>query len=373
MNKTRTTFLLIALTALSAVSCIKDEAPNTEADILTCSISSDYMLREPVIGNDKVTIYVKGWTEVDALAPSFTLTDGATIEPASGTERDFTTAQTYKVTSQDGNWSKTYTVEFVKEGMATVYGFENTRMYTYTNEWTGTTTEYYQIFYDTRSDGSEMEWGSGNAGYMITNSTAKPEAYPTSQSADGFKGKCAKLTTCSTGKLGAMFGAPIAAGNLFIGTFEINFADMPKSTHFGVPFSYEPTGISGYYKYKAGDVFTDKSNNTVDKTDDFDIYGILYEVTKDVPYLDGTNSLTSGNIVSIARLDDRKQTDEWTRFEIPFVLKEGKSIDPVKLANGQYNISIVMSSSKDGANFNGAVGSTLMVDEMEIYYNKDNE
>lgn len=85
-------------------------------------------------------------------------------------------------------------------------------------------------------------------------------------------------------------------------------------------------------------------------------------------YLDGTNSLTSDNIVSMARIQDKKETDTWTRFAIPFVMKDGKTIDADKLKNGKYNISIIMSSSIDGANFNGAVGSNLYVDEMQLFY-----
>src|SRR5574344_1248981 len=204
---------------------------------------------------------------------------------------------------------------------------------------------------------------------MITNSTAAAIDSPTCQAEDGYEGKCVKLTTCSTGPFGIMFGAPLAAGNLFIGTFEIDLANMAKSTHFGVPFTYEPKGLVGYYKYKAGDKFTDASNKVVEgKKDDFDIYAVFYEVTKDSQYLDGTNSLTSDQIVSVARVTDKKETDVWTRFAIPFVTKEGKSIDSAKLKNGQYNVAIVMSSSIDGATFNGAVGSTLYVDEMRLFY-----
>lgn len=49
-----------------------------------------------------------------------------------------------------------------------------------------------------------------------------------------------------------MFGSPIAAGNLFTGSFELNFGDTGKSTHFGVPFHKTPLALVGYYKYKAG-------------------------------------------------------------------------------------------------------------------------
>jgi hypothetical protein len=357
------------LLSLCFTSCIRDEALNAEADITACKVPTDILLRSPIITNDKVTFFVKDWVDLTQQAPEFTITDGATISPASGTTRDFTKPQTYTVTSQDKKWKKNYTVEYVFNELLTQYHFENTKYYTYTDDDTGKTKQFYQIFYDTKVDGNQMEWGSGNAGFMITNNDAAASEYPTSQADNGYEGKCAKLTTRSTGTFGAMFKAPIAAGNLFIGTFEINLTNMAKSTHFGVPFTYEPKGLVGYYKYKAGDTYTDASSKVIaGKKDDFDIYAVFYEVTKDVQYLDGTNSLTSDQIVSIARLTDKKETDSWTRFAIPFELKSGKVIDPVKLKNGQYNIAIIMSSSIDGANFNGAVGSTLYVDEMQLFY-----
>ena len=354
---------------MSMSSCIQEEALNTEADITECKVGDGVLIREPVITNEKVMLYVNDSVDVTKQSPKFSLTEGATISPASGTQLDFTTPQTYIVTSQDGHWKKTYTVEYKFSNLITTYHFETVK--NYSDSGTDPNKQYFQIFCDTTVDGSSMEWGSGNVGFMITNADAATTDYPTCQDDNGYEGKCAKLTTRSTCTLGAMFGAPIAAGNLFIGTFDIDLSNMAKSTHFGAPFCYEPTELVGYYKYKAGTKFTDaKNKEVVGKKDNFDLYAVLYEVTADVPYLDGTNSLTSSNIVSIARIsdDEKKETDQWTRFAIPFVLKDGKTIDADRLKKNGYNISIIMSSSIDGATFNGAVGSTLYVDEMQLFY-----
>jgi hypothetical protein len=64
----------------------------------------------------------------------------------------------------------------------------------------------------------------------------------------------------------------------------------------------------------------------------------------------------------------RKETDEWTPFTIEFKNVNGKALDEEMLATGKYNIAIVMSSSKDGGSFMGAVGSTLYVDELHLNY-----
>lgn len=363
--------LWLACSALLFSSCIKNEAENAEADILTCVVSGDLLIREPVITNTEVKLYVNGWEDLTSVAPTFMLTEGARIEPANGTPRDFTTPQTYTVTSQDGQWKKTYTVSFISEDLATEYHFENIKFYEYADgdDPSVEPRRFFHIFYDQTLEGKEMTWGSGNAGFMITNSTAPATDYPTSQAEDGYEGKCAKLVTRSTGGFGILMRAPLAAGNLFIGDFQINLTDMAKSTHFGAPFRKVPQAIDGYYKYKAGEKYINKNNAEVPgKKDIFDIYAVMYEVTDEVPYLDGTNIKTHENIIMMAQVEDRRETDDWTHFFAKFKLQDGKAIDEEKLRNGKYNLAIVMSSSAEGAYFNGAVGSTLYVDEVNLYY-----
>lgn len=363
--------LWLACSALSFSSCIKEEAENAEADILGCTVNGDLLIREPVVTNTEVKLYVNGWEDLTNLAPVFTLTGGARIEPASGTPRDFTTPQTYTVTSQDGRWKKSYKVSFISGDLATEYHFENVRFHETTdaNNPSAPPKKFFHIFYDQSVDGSELVWGSGNAGYMITHSSYPAADYPTSQAEEGYRGKCVKLVTRPTGFFESLMGAPMAAGNLFIGEFKVDMSNMAKSTRFGAPFRKKPTGIEGYYKYKAGATFKLKNGTVVaDRKDIFDIYAVLYEVTDDLPYLDGTNVKTHPNIVMIAQVEDRKETDDWTRFLAKFKLQEGKEIDEEKLHNGKYNLAIVMSSSDEGAIFNGAIGSTLYVDEVNLYY-----
>ena len=97
---------------------------------------------------------------------------------------------------------------------------------------------------------------------------------------------------------------------------------------------------------------------------------MFYESTEDMKTLDGTNALAEDNpnILAVARITDAKETDEWTEFDLPFVFRPGKSVDPVKLDEGRYNLAIVFSSSIDGDRFSGAPGSTLCVDEVTMEY-----
>ena len=63
----------------------------------------------------------------------------------------------------------------------------------------------------------------------------------------------------NTGSFGAGVNMPIAAGNLFIGKFDVSnaLADALKATQFGLPFYKVPQSLKGYYKFKAGDIFTE--------------------------------------------------------------------------------------------------------------------
>lgn len=360
-------FILMFASISLFTSCIKDEAPNAEADIISVKVDGITLLRQPEVSNNEIKMY-NGWDDVTKLAPTFTITDGATIEPASGTVRDFTTPQTYTVTSQDGQWKKVYTVSFISNDIVTHYSFDAIKP---------TTAELpYHVFIDKGVDGGELEWGSGNKGFNIVARGKPATDYPTSQAVEGLKGACAKLTTVSTGKNpSSFFGIyipGIAAGNLFIGEFKPKVGGKTsylKATSFGIPFRKKPEILVGYYKYKAGDKLVDSDGKEImGKKDDFAIYAVLFENTVDNKgYLDGGNSLSSKDIVLKAELTDRKETGEWTKFTLPFEVMNGKTIEPKKLAEGGYSFAIIMSSSKDGAKFEGAIGSTLYVDELQLF------
>lgn len=405
MNKTlsATGKALVVMAAMTTAlsSCIKDEALNAEADITGVTLADgSQLLGEPVINNSDVILYVN--TNDSVLAPEFTVTDGATISPASGTPRQFFTLrdslvrdtltgitdtikivtaipQTYAVTSEDGRWTKTYTVNMVNaiknvtRLTPTEFHFDDVRYYEVNGQ------PMFQILYESIG-GQRIDWGSGNAGAMVTLAASHPAFadYPTSQADGGVNGKCAKLTTIATGALGTMFGAPIAAGNLFLGSFVVNMQNMPASTHFGIPLrnlrDMAPVSMSGYYKYRPGSTFLVRNaahNGTVEvpgRTDDFAIYAVIYEVTADAPYVDGNTVFTSANIVSRAEVKEHTVGDDWVSFDVPFEPQNGKTIDEQKLRDGGYNIAIVLSSSEGGASFEGAVGSTLYVDEFRLNY-----
>lgn len=348
---------------LTFVSCIKDEAPNAEADILTCTLSSGELSREPIIGNSNIVLPLKKGADITKLAPTFTLTPGATISPASGEVYDFTQPKEYIVTSEDKKWSKKYEVSALFSGLPTTYHFEETVP---VKNKEGKT--IYYNFRETDGIGNILNWANANEGFNYTGVKAEPDDYPTSPVSGGVKGNCVKLTTKSTGSLGAILKMYIASGNLFMGSFTLDVGNVLRATKFGVPFTHIPTSFRGYYKYKAGDTFSVSGKPVENRKDICDIYAVFYETDDNVKTLDGTNVFTSPNLISVARITNAKETDEWTEFNIPFILKEGKSVDPQKLEDEKYNLAIVFSSSIKGDLFEGAVGSTLYIDEVTLSY-----
>ena len=77
--------------------------------------------------------------------------------------------------------------------------------------------------------------------------------------------------------------------------------------------------------------------------------------------------LDNPQVYKVARVASLPPTDTWTQWEMFF---EGKDApDDIVAAQG-CNLALVFSSSKRGAQFEGAVGSTLYIDEVEVSYEK---
>lgn len=102
------------------------------------------------------------------------------------------------------------------------------------------------------------------------------------------------------------------------------------------------------------------------------MYGIFYKTDETLRTMDGylaINEFKDPRMIALALLPEkeRKETDQWTEFNIPFDYnKYGKEVDMEALSRGEYKISIVLSASKDGDRFKGAIGSTLYVDDLEL-------
>ena len=356
---------------LAVTSCIQNEALNVEAAIDGCSGSD---IQQCLIDPNEFTVqlYASRAADPSKININFNLPAGASIVPVQRfTEDGINTynfkdenPRLFKVTSEDGAFSATYTIRLWQTEMPFTYDFETL----------SSDNPYHKFTEDNPSSGTiirRLELASGNPGFELTKMAKAPDGYPTVQVNGGVDGgKCVKLETKDTGSFGSMVKMYIAAGNLFIGSFEVGQAlsgNAMKATHFGFPFFYYPLRLEGWYKYKAGPTFSSKGKPVEGRKDECDIYGVLYETDDNVQFLDGSTSLNSPNIVALARnIKELPETDIWKQFNFKFEPQNGKSIDPDKLGKGIYKLAIVFSSSVDGAKFEGAVGCTLYIDKVTI-------
>ncbi|QGK74249.1 PCMD domain-containing protein [Flavobacterium sp. SLB02] len=356
-------YFFIIISCLFCFSCIKDELPNAEADIVSCEVDSEILKKDPIIQNERIQIFVKAFADLTSQAPVFTLSPGATISPKSGTTLDFTNPQFYTVTSEDGHSQKTYEVQYITSAIGSKYSFEHVR----------TENNKFDVFYEINQENQNiMDWASGNAGFSLTGTASNADDYPTSRLTAGKEGQGVKLITRSTGALGATMGKPLAAGNIFMGEFDLasSIINPLKSLRLGMPVEFVPYAVKGFFKYKAGNVYKEGNTENPNKKDTWDCYAIFFETDSNLKYLDGTNKFTHENIIAIARIspEARIETEEWTSFHIPFVFSNNWAIDQQKLEDGKYSITLVFTSSIDGDTFAGSEGSTLLLDEIEIIH-----
>lgn len=377
----------IAAASLVLSSCFKDEPLNAEADIEKAFIHLDNptemffnesdTLVEVLSAENQIVFNVRESADITAVPLQLQLTEGATVTPANGSPQDFSAGDVvYTVTSQDGQWQRHYTVHFnrvtriVTSEMA--FDFENYELVT------SSTSQYY-MWHNTLADGTlGDDWATGNPGFKLSKSTAAADEYPTTPLLQGYEGAGVRLVTRDTGKFGKMAGKPIAAGNLFLGKFDIgpaaNMKTVLKATRFGIVFDYKPVRMTGYYKYHPGELFVKGAGVNKDPiphpeiTDTGDIYAVLYrnhDSDGNSIVLFGDDVLSSPQIVAIARIPKTETTNEWTFFDLPFVYSE--DFDWTLLENRGYSLVICFSSSIEGADFNGAIGSELLIDKVRVY------
>lgn len=333
-----------------------------EAKITAFTFDSDLVISEPVMDGTNISFMVADTItneQLAALVPTITISDKATITPANGVAQDFTKPVVYTVTSEDGIVTTQYTVTAELEG---VYDFE-----TWVKGVEGQKPE--MTFYEVAG-----AWSSSNTGAHLLKAMTYADRYVVTQTDDAHSGESAASiqTIDSRGvNMGFVRVPKVTTGTLFQGKFITNMGNTLESTKFGIPYSKKPLTLKGYYKYTPGEVFyrcaspatCDVATADPGTTDQCAINAVLYEVTSydnASEYLTGMNIKTSDKIVAVARLQDGTAKANWTSFEIPFTYLQ--EYDATK----KYRFAIMCSSSSDGDNFNGAPGSTLIVDDFEV-------
>lgn len=374
--------LFITLSALFFItSCIKDEGLEREADILSMTMDEEGFVTSIItddIGNRTVEFVMAGNAEKyknGIIAPKITVSKGATIQPASEEEiklNEYT--YSYIVTAEDGG-QKHYTL-IVKNYELPKQDFEKWREVPVPLK-----KPYMQL--------EDNMWDSGNKGIAIILKSS--QQYPTRRSeageirpgSTGAYSVLLETTRGNTNNESDLMDIPVFSGNMFYGKFITTLSDPLSSPHFGQPhpqYLGKPLKLTAYYNYKVGSPYVSweydknkkkKISEDPERQDTFDLYAVLYKVSKSEEgenyYLTGhnINKFDQNAVVAYTpykvAFDKDKDQDKWIKYEADFKYKE--ALDYKKY---NYKLAIVLASSSEGANYMGAVGSRLLVDDLEI-------
>ncbi len=325
-----------------------DTSVEANTGVISASIDND---------NYTISVIVDSTAVVSGLIPTITVSDGATVTPASGEAVDFTSGSvTFTVTAEDCTVNK-YTATI--SGTQIFYDFE---------EWTVASNQSIESNKYPIATG----WASNNEAIVMIKTfgfiagISYTGGWPVTYTEDAHSGSyAAKLEAVDT-QGGSVFGQTIpkvTPGTLFLGSFSSSKAltDPMATTSFGNLYSGKPLQVSGYYKYTPGDEFYDSDGNLQEGTvDKCSMAAVLYEVDSSSETLDGSNIYTSDKIVAMGYKEYGETVTEYKEFNIDLVYYSDYD------SSKKYKFAVIFSTSADGANYYAAVGSTLYIDDVAI-------
>lgn len=342
---------------------------SSEAKILSfvfdqeVSAANAVVLEQPVVDETAKTIKFAvsadaTSTDLSKLMPTIEVSEKATVTPASGAAQDFSNGKTvtYTVTAENGT-KVTYTASVY--GNVTSYDFEN---------WSYDTSMYPEENQIYMANG----WASCNNAVVLIKymgalgGITYTGEYPIRPSDDAFTGEKAVLLESVDTQGGNIFGQKVpkvTAASIFLGSFNAMAAisDPMATTSFGIMYDKQPLKVTGYYKYTPGTEFYNANGELQEGvTDKCAMSAVLYEVSSEDETLNGSNIYTSDKIVAKAVFRSDKSVDTYTPFELN--LEYAKAYDSSK----KYKFAIIFSASADGASYNAAVGSKLLIDNVSV-------
>lgn len=216
----------------------------------------------------------------------------------------------------------------------------------------------------TTNNGSTLYWGSGN------NSSTK--SLCTQSTCDGMNSKCAKLAGTKT------FGL-LAAGNLFLGTFNFEGNTLTGHVGFGQTYTWEARPKALKLKLNATmgtvDVAKHAEHIAIGETDHGSVYMAIVDWNSrhvvssgsKAPVgvwspADGADAVSEGKIIGYA-IYDVNTTNGTIDLTLPI-----NYYDKVTRPSGKYTLVIACATSAYGDYFNGSSTSQMYVDDFEWVY-----
>ncbi|MGL4805205.1 MAG: PCMD domain-containing protein, partial [Bacteroidales bacterium] len=351
---------------------------STTANITSVELTGNTeAIIDPLTTKNPYTFSVWSDTEASKLifTPVFEMSEGASvasltlktadedIEYKSGEAIDFSKIKNSKtdylevvIAAQDPNSTRTYKIV-----MDRLEALEQSK-FTFGGEWSNNGQVGANFFEE------PLGWSSSNTAAMFLKTLGKyPDntPYPITK-----EGSYAKVISVDTEGAFILTVVPaVTAGTLFLGKFEVDIMNTLKSTKFGLPYRKEPVTLKGRYKYTSGPEYfmTKVEGQNVTKVpvegkiDKGTINAVMYEVSNYNETLTGIDIYTSPKVVATAKMIC-ESTAGFVDFSSNFEFVSGKSYDKTK----KYKLAIVSSSSLEGDKFEGAPGSTLLIESLEL-------
>lgn len=349
--------IILGLLLFTVFACSDDggtDAPASDkAELLDFTFVADanFSPGKSYIDSENAEVHVfssidfSGLTFPITLIPEISVSEGATIVPASGTSVTFNSPEDFKkytITSENGGNSVEYILT-IRDKQIPNSGFEN---------WFQEIGMNSQPFQQPGKYAESTVWATANMGtsiYSIYGTTPKEEESNT----------LVKIETVTT------IALPLVAGALYVGKFDLDGAiadptNPVAAAKLGIPFYGKPSAVQFKYSYQSGDqliqaVLKDPGNLfggfNVFNLEGKDKFGIKVVLEKRV----------GEEVSEIAKKEFESNVDVAELTNIKLDLEYFSSEEPT-------HFYISFSPSFDGGTFKGAVGSTLIIDDIQLIY-----
>ncbi len=340
----------IVIVGVFFLTCSKDKNKNSDANIDGISIISsninDLVIVDEIDQMNGIVYLIPNIPTPENLGElklkvDIEISSKATISPDTTSTITFVNAddaKVFKVTSESGE-SKIWQVRFVGNQLPNSH-FEHW----YVSE------DINNKSYNEPGKSDSTIWATANyatSAYSLYGTTKFPEGESTQ----------VKLETFETGTL------PINSGIIYTGVFNKDSAISNPTNPilaktFGTRFGLRPIAMKMWYRYSPGKILIKATANDTDTEgftvteisgeDEFIIYVILEKRIDDKVVKIARAEFSSGDIV--LRMKEIEVSFEYVNSETPT------------------HITFVALSSKDGDKFIGAIGSTLIIDNLSFAY-----
>ncbi|MFC2151462.1 PCMD domain-containing protein [Bacteroidota bacterium] len=344
--------LIVLAITLFVFACSDDKSSDAEIIDLTITnlSSTDLNYQNTSIDSEMKKIYI--FLDNDLTEFIFPITLSADIRLSSGAKTSSISSgdlifansdevKTIEVEAEDGTLKNWYIYLFHRQiqNSAFEYWFDNQGM-------------NGKIYQEIGSSSVTSVWATANMGTSIY------DVHCTQPLTDG-SNTLVEIYSGETGNL------PITAGTIFTGIFNVAGAishptDPEQATIFGIPFTFRPTAIKYKFKYQSGDRYILATLN--DPNNIFGGFTVTDIEGEDKCSMEATLEIRNGDQVNeIARAELFSETtdDVLTEITIPFIYTSN---------NIPTHISVMFSSSTEGDIWKGSVGSTLVIDDVELVY-----